>query len=315
MGIIGIYPSSTTPQVTSLPATSPPSLGDLITQINSYDNEVNNSTTGYKAYLDAVLLAQKTGSGQNQYLDFGAGTSFMGNGENPSYYRTSPNQGACSIACRGLAGCTGATWAPLQSQGKYCYLATGNGAITKDTSTTEKAAMHAIMSFPQLVDQFAISSNTSVRDAWRLVQQKAVLWSNSSPDTKTTGEELDTNYGSSRGGAAYTGLLKNRNELNNLVNGTLLQQQKLSDAQLRVDQANTNYILWFVTLIVFAFYAVKMIFFPNIPSMFYRHTFWLALISVFIILTTRLNSAPAFILWLVILFSIGLMQFKVVPSP
>ena len=236
---------------------------------------------------------------QNKYVSL-QGRTFWGTGGLKEGNVTSEDQ--CKALCSSDPLCSGATYNPDKA---YCWTRSGKGDVAiglgSDYALISEVAENATVM--QELNERLTGLNQQIGDALNQVK----------PEVDKQMSEKNAKKDSLQ--VIYNQLLADRQNIDAMVKEYQMINQQYVDNSLYVVQANSSYTLWLIFALVIIFFTIKLMFFPNVDSAPIRIIFWAVIIVLFVIVTTRLNSAPGFFLWGVIIMMVILMQMKIVPSP
>lgn len=91
--------------------------------------------------------------------------------------------------------------------------------------------------------------------------------------------------------------------------------QELEDSSIYVNQSDSIYRLWVIFALLLIIYTGKCIMVPDLDSTLFKVMFWIIMITLFIITTTKLHNILGFSLWGIILILTFFIQSNVIPKP
>jgi hypothetical protein len=208
----------------------------------------------------------------------------------------------CKALCSADALCTGATY---NTEKSYCWTRSGKGEVTVG-GTGDIAIITDVAQNTYLIQ--------SLNEKLTTLNQK-IETALTSVEPQYASEIKEKNQKQMTLQKTHKQLLLDRANIERLIKEYNTLEQDYIDTTIFVEQSNTYYLLWIVTVLVIFLYTIKQLFFPTIESNPIKFIFWFIIAGVFTIVTTHLNTAPGFFLWGVIIVFVCFIQMKILPSP
>jgi hypothetical protein len=212
------------------------------------------------------------------------------------------SENECKALCSSDPLCTGATYNASKS---YCWTRSGKGDIAPglgdDVALITEVTQNA-NTVQQLNDKLT-DLNLKIGEALNKAIPEVRLQMNEKAEKQGTLQSV------------YSQLLIDRKNIDSMLKEYQMIEQQYDDKTIYVDQNHSAHILWIIIAILVVIFTLKMQFFPTSNSNPIKFIFWFLYAVLFAIVTTRLNSAPGFFLWGLIIVIFALMQMKIMPSP
>ena len=220
---------------------------------------------------------------------------------------------ACKAICSSDINCSGATHFSMEN---ICAVVSGPGSVqpspfdrTNDTAMVKiNGSIEDKTKQREMINKKIDDLNTKLM----IINQKiSKELDNAIPDIQAelSLKNVDKNHLQT----IYNKLLDDRTLIKQRIGEYNQVSSEYDDTKLYVNMENSQYVLWFIVALLALLYTIKFMFFPE--SITIKYAFWLFLILLFIITTMRINSAPGFILWGLLITLILFMQIKIIPSP
>jgi hypothetical protein len=215
---------------------------------------------------------------------------------------TVDSEDACKALCSSDPLCTGATY---NSAKAYCWTRSGKGDVSPDTP--ENYA---------LISDISQNVNNIQKLNDRLTELNKKIENILTEIIPQHQQEIDEkNAKQTSLQTVYQELLADRQNIDEMIKEYKMIDQQYADNSIYVEQANSSHILWFIFAAIIVFYTLKLQFFPGVKSNPIRFIFWFCIAVLFAIVTTRINTAPGFFLWGLIIALVCFVQMRILPSP
>jgi hypothetical protein len=208
----------------------------------------------------------------------------------------------CKALCSTDTNCTGATYNTDKS---YCWTRSGKGEVSVG-GTGDNAIITDLAQNTYLIQ--------SLNDKLTTLNQK-IETALTAVEPQYDAEIKEKNQKQKVLQKTYKQLLLDRANIEKLIKEYYTLEQDYIDTSIYVQQENTYYLLWYVTVGVIFLYTVKQLFFPTLDTNPIKFIFWFVIAILFTIVTTHLNTAPGFFLWGLIIVFVCFIQMKIIPSP
>jgi len=212
------------------------------------------------------------------------------------------SENECKALCSSDPLCTGATYNASKA---YCWTRSGKGdvgpGLGDDVALITEVTQNA-NAIQQLNDKLT-DLNLKIGEALNKII----------PEVKEQMNEKAEKQGTLQ--AVYSQLLQDRKNIDGMIKEYRMIDQQYEDNTIYIDQAHSANMLWFIFAIIIILFTLKKQFFPNVLTNPFKILFWFFFAVLFAVVTTRLNSAPGFFLWGLIIVIFAFMQMKIIPSP
>ena len=216
----------------------------------------------------------------------------------------------CKALCSSDVNCNGATY---DSGLKQCYSLQELGSVRHSTANYTAMVKSNKPSEDKTKQREIINKKIDdLNTKLMIINQKiSKELDNAIPDIQAelSLKNVDKNHLQT----TYNKLLEDRALIKQRIGEYKQISSEYDDTKLYVNMENSQYVLWFIVALLALLYTIKFMFFPE--SITIKYAFWLFLFLLFIITTMRINSAPGFILWGLLITLILFMQIKIIPSP